>query len=300
MLVYAASAATDESAEAVWYDRSGRQLDVPPIPASALGLRLSADGRWLSTIRSVGRPELWMHDLVRRIPLRITSLSDSPNVALSVDGSRIAFRNDDSALVEQLVSGATPPAVLVQGTPRENLRVMDWSADGETLLFGSARSGRPGVYRLPLTGTRTPVPYLVGGPVISQAALSPDGRWTAYTEVEGQPQVFVQPFPDPSGGKWPVSGPGGFNPRWRRDGRELFFIQDTYLAAAPVALSLRPDIGTPTRLFELPNLNWTASPGFLFDVSPDGQQFVIARPRTDNPIMLTVAVNWASAAPRPR
>jgi eukaryotic-like serine/threonine-protein kinase len=116
-------------------------------------------------------------------------------------------------------------------------------------------------------------------------------------------QVFLRTFPDPSLGRWPVSGPGGNYPRWRRDGRELFFVDSQgWLSAVSVSGGLTAQVGEPSRLFQLPGYTdrTQSSP---YDVSPDGQRFVVQRRRGAlRPIALTVAINWMAsldAAPVP-
>ncbi|HKO54958.1 MAG TPA: hypothetical protein VJ276_03710, partial [Thermoanaerobaculia bacterium] len=112
----------------------------------------------------------------------------------------------------------------------------------------------------------------------AQGQFSPDGRFIAYASDEsGRPEVYVQPFP-PTGAKWQVSGSGGEQPRWRRDGKELFFVApDKKLMAAAVTLGSGAfDASPPKPLFDT-----TLSVGYLgisqaYDVDRDGQRFVIA------------------------
>ena len=128
--------------------------------------------------------------------------------------------------------------------------------------------------------------------------MSPNGRWLAYSTNEtGRYQIVVQPFPDPSGGKWQVSSAGGLYPRWRRDGRDLFYIDG---AGRMVAVSVRTDgafeVGTSTPLFETS----IGSSGEIwlsqYDVTADGQQFVLAtRSSLLGPFTaLTVTLNWTA------
>src|SRR5262249_415037 len=129
--------------------------------------------------------------------------------------------------------------------------------------------------------------------------FSPDGGWIAYQSNEsGRFEIYVQPFPGP-GGKWQLSTEGGSQPRWRRDGKELFYISpDNKLIAVPIRLSSAGktvELGTPMPLFQT---RIVGEPGIIlrthqYAVSPDGQRFLInvnAEEASVGPI--TVILNW--------
>jgi Tol biopolymer transport system component len=148
---------------------------------------------------------------------------------------------------------------------------------------------------LPLFGDKKPWSFLQTPFAEQQARFSPDGRWIAYVSDEsGTPEVYVQSFP-PSGGKWKVSTNGGFTPRWRRDGKELL-----YLAPDRKIMSLEVRTGGTTfgygpakALFEAPVEAANTTATNRYDVSADGQRFLINAPvenTTSAPI--TVVVNW--------
>jgi hypothetical protein len=124
--------------------------------------------------------------------------------------------------------------------------------------------------------------------------LSPNGRWLAYTTTEsGTSQVVVQPFPDPSGGKWQVSGTGGSNPIWRRDGRELFYVNSTRdLVSVEVKAESAFAIGQSTTLFRTTIALGT--PGFPYDATADGTRFVFAIPSGNTTPPITTILNWSS------
>jgi hypothetical protein len=149
------------------------------------------------------------------------------------------------------------------------------------------------------TETNEPVALLTG----AHAALSPDGRWLAYTSSEsGQNEVYIQPFQAPgataprAAAKWQVSRSGGNRPRWRADGKELFFVAaGPSLMAAGIEVTgdaLRPS--APVQLFQISLTNLTQ-----WDVSRDGQRFLVAAPLdrgSNTPI--TVVMNWEAALKR--
>ena len=143
-----------------------------------------------------------------------------------------------------------------------------------------------------------PTAYLANEFDYPQASLSHDGRWLAYTSNEsGAYEVIVQSFPDPSKGKWPISTRGGTAPRWRRDGRELFYI-DTEQRLVAVAINSDRDFvpGNSTPLFLL--LFQSLGAAYGYDVAGDGQTFLVPTPvgnvTPDSRIPLTVTTNWTS------
>ncbi|HYF35694.1 MAG TPA: hypothetical protein VD994_10420, partial [Prosthecobacter sp.] len=150
------------------------------------------------------------------------------------------------------------------------------------------------VVALPLEGGDA-VTYLGGRADETQAQFSPDGRWVAYTSTEsGRPEVYVQPFPA-TGAKWQVSTAGGEQPRWRRDGRELFYLSaDRKLMAVEVNGSSDTfQVGVPRLLFE-PRVS-SISGDSPYDVAADGKRFLVKVPVEETaPAPATVLLNWTA------
>jgi hypothetical protein len=153
---------------------------------------------------------------------------------------------------------------------------------------------------LPMTGDQKPTPYASTPFREGQGQFSPDGNWVAYTSDEsGRNEVYVQSFPAGSA-KWPVSSKGGDWVRWRRDGREMFYIAaDRKLMSVAVQVisgSLEP--GTPRALFTIPFTLSTAGSlaRYTYDATPDGERFLAVVPAGDaaSPPM-TVILNWQAA-----
>jgi hypothetical protein len=169
------------------------------------------------------------------------------------------------------------------------------STDGRVLVFSRAdpKSGND-IWALPLDGERKPVPYLQSRFAEMAPILSPDGRWIAYfSDESGRSEVYVQPFPGP-GGKWLISSEGGSNPVWARNGRELFYRNVTRMMAVDITTDPAFRAGTPRMLFDGPQYRDAAGRAD-FDVSPDGQRFLMLKEAEQQPGALTqlhVVLNW--------
>jgi Tol biopolymer transport system component len=306
VLAYAAGVPVRDTAEVVAVDRTGKPLGSTPIPTTPGGVRLSRDGRWLTFGRLESTdtaPDLWLLDTVRDIPTRVAARAIE--AVFSPDASLVAYRTARTGggwtINERAVSGAAPAVELVSVPPAHLVSPLDWSPDGRFLLYSGGEPTRRGLFLLPSSGDRTPRPLPVEAGEFAGASISADGRWVAYAAGrEADSQVYVQPFPEMSGGRWAVSGPGGSRPRWRRDGRELYFLSDGgALMAVPVTLTPRFEAGRPAPLFDLQPIGAGLSGQTLspYDVAPDGQRFFVQRRRQEvRPTPLTVVLNWAEAS----
>jgi hypothetical protein len=171
--------------------------------------------------------------------------------------------------------------------------VRSWSPDGKYLLYQSVDTkGDFDIFALPLAPGAKPVPLVKTEFSEANPQFSPDGRWVAYQSDEtGRGEIYLTPFPGP-GGKHQVSLAGGLQPRWRADGRELFFVApDGRLMAAEVALKPdTADFGAIHSLFG----GFLFSGGYQYDVSADGQRIlaVVSAEPTGAPEPLTLVQNW--------
>jgi Tol biopolymer transport system component len=200
------------------------------------------------------------------------------------------------------LNGTEPPAVLWSDT--QDKTPTSWSPDATAVLYtaGALGVGNSDVWVLPMTGAagaRKPAPFLRSPFNESNARFSPDGKWVAYVSNEtGSNEVYVTRYPGPTG-KWPVSSGGGNYPRWRADGKELFYITRTgMLTAATVAA--RGDDFDVSGTHAILQLHPGSQRGYPYDVSADGQRFLyntIVEATALPPI--TLVVNWAAGLQKP-
>jgi len=298
----------------VWFDRSGKELGTAgEAGAAASNPSLSPDGRSLILQRSVQENiDIWLIDLQRNVSSRLT---DNPGVdsmpVWSPDGNRIIFNSTSLGATAGGISGLAITSVDRTRAPeRVDLSVADgakiasdWSADGHFILYThfNQQNASTDVWVLPMEGDRKPKPVATTPYNERDGQFSPDGKWIAYESDEaGSPEIYLQPFPGP-GGKVRVSLKGGTQVRWRRDGRELFYIAtDETLVAVSVDLTANPAIGTPVTLFKTNVAPIRAISRQQYVVSPDGQRFLILTQEEGPLPPITVLLNWKPPAARGR
>jgi Tol biopolymer transport system component len=300
-LLYAPGAASQT--HLMWMDRSGKQLSEAAPPGEYGDPELSADGKRVIFGRSVSTTipfDVWMLDLERHITSRFTF--QSCNVPVwSPDGSTVVFAmvgNGVVDLAQRPSNMSTSEQILLKLNSSPILYPSDWSSDGRYLAYyRTDPKTQLDLWILPLFGDRKPFTFVRSEFNESQGQFSPDGKWLAYVSDEGgSPQIYVQSFPTPSG-KWQVSTAGGSQPRWRRDGKELFYVAfDRKLMAVPVKTGTAFESETPRALFE------TALPitplRQVYSVAPDGQRFLLASPVEAASSPITVVLNWTAGLKR--
>ena len=268
----------------LWIDRAGRRQEIGGALSGALNPTLSLDGRRIAFHTRIPA-DVWTYDIERKQLTKITTHPAEDNFPLfSRDGRRLVFpSNRDlpkaAGLYEKPSDGAASERRIFTAEPAEpgfGLLPRDWDRDGRYLVFETGGGfGNPGdIGMLPLSPGGKPVAYAASPADERHPALSPDGRWLAYTSNESASyQIIVQAFPDPALGKITITS--GRFPRWRRDGRELYFLDGATL----VALSVRTEpafkvLGT-TRLFEVPFVPGINELPIPYDVTADGQRFLV-------------------------
>jgi eukaryotic-like serine/threonine-protein kinase len=292
-----------------WFDRAGRVLDTLGEAAPYINLALSPDERRVAVALGTGSPEnrdIWIIDVVRRVRSRLTfdpGVDVSP--VWSPDGTRIAFQGSRSgqavSLRQTLSNGTGADELLLEGSGNFTMTASSWSPDGRFIAYSPRSSGQSDVWVLPLFGDRKPFPLTQTAFRETSAVFSPDGRWIAYTSNEtGQGNVYVQPFPGP-GAKYPVSREGGYQPAWRADGKELFYVgADGAMMAVPIDATSQFNAGVPQALFLFRSGAPTFEASQVYAVTKDGKRFLInARPEQSGGVApLTVVVNWLAAVQR--
>jgi eukaryotic-like serine/threonine-protein kinase len=305
LLAYAATGG--DKRQLTWFDREGKILGRAGEPMARDELELSPDGARVAEGRADERGTwgVWMLDLERGVNTRLSFDAGGGSAIWSPDGSEIIYApggGQSADLYRKPANGAGQGEVILHS---EGIKTPDdWSRDGRFIMYMQReKNASTGLWVLPLQGERKPTPYLVTAFNEGQAKFSPDGHWVAYTSNEsGVKEVYVQPFPVSSGGKWVVSNGGGSQPRWSRDGKEIFyFAPDSMLmevSATSTGGTFQPSVPKP--LFRAVILGGTGGgPGvaWRWDISPDGKRFLMntaLEETTAAPV--TVVLNWQSAA----
>jgi Tol biopolymer transport system component len=250
---------------------------------------------------------VWLFDAATGRATRLTVGEGWSNSAFwSRDGTRVLYAADGNPSGSRIgvknVNGEGQEETLFSFPSGEIIGIWDWSTDGRYVVYSTASAATKNIadlWVLPLDGERRPRPYLQSGFHKTQAQVSPNGQWLAYTSFEsGKDEVYVQSFPT-AGSKHQVSIDGGMQPRWRADGSELFFL-DRYgkMTVVPVKADGGFEAGPPATLFQTKLLPQGSQSIYFFtayDVSPDGQRFFINGPADDPGPPITVVFNWTAA-----
>jgi eukaryotic-like serine/threonine-protein kinase len=301
------------------YDRAGKLLDVAVPPSGLTMPAISPDEKTIAFSRGdpgSDRNDIVLRDLSRHNDRRLTT-DTSTNISpfFSPDGARIVFRsNRDGHLGDLYVrasNGSGQDEVLLS-TPSGKM-VDQWSRDGRFIVYTEQDpKTRYDLWVLPMgpdgKASGKPMPFLHSTFSEIDGQLSPDSRWMAYaSDVSGQREVYVQPFPS-ADNELRISTAGGMQPRWRGDGKELYYqAADGKLMAVALTMSpgpkpsLKP--GAPVVLFD-GHFPLQTQGYFNYDVTADGKRFLV----TGNPsagsstgtaiVPLTVRVNWNAAPPK--
>jgi serine/threonine protein kinase/Tol biopolymer transport system component len=294
--------AADTPSRLVWFDSSGKELEELP-EGGYRDPALSPDGRFLAVASDDehnGRYYVRVYDLARGISTRLSDTVILQTLIWSRDGKRITYTTvsgdaepaGQRGTIEEIASdGSGPAQVLLKGA---NLFANDWTPDGH-LVFMDFAKGLPhlAVY----SASDRQVAQLAGW--AGDAQCSPDGKWVTYALGSvggGTIDIFIQPFPGP-GRRVQISNAGGAQPRWSRDGRQVFYIQpDRKL----MAVSFDPKKGAasaPRVLFQTRII----APGycaFQYDVSPDGRFLINSFP-SNSSSPLTVLTGWTTLVKGP-
>lgn len=277
--------------EYVWRDRQGRNLGAFP-DAGGVAM-ISPDGKQLVGDRG---GDTWVLEFARGVATRLTfGPPGNFNPIWSPDGRYIAYDKIGVGIYRKPANGAGGEEFL---TPSKSLAVpKSWSPDGRFIVYAqiNPETGAD-LLAIPVEGDRKPFVVVQTPANEDQGQFSPDGHWIAYTSNEsGQSEIYAIPFPpSSSGGKWLVSRGGGVQPRWRRNGRELFYISpDSKMMSVEVNTGPVFQSGTPHPLFQSEIVDTGIRTGPMsWDLAPDGNRFLIITANSSDTSSLTVALNW--------
>jgi serine/threonine protein kinase/Tol biopolymer transport system component len=282
-----------------WFDRSGKAVGTVGVPGSYDNVRLSPDGRRIAEDQTDpdGRNiDIWIHEPARGATTRLTfdpSLDQTP--IWSPDGKQILFSSNRQLgfhLYLQNADGSGSEEEVADLGNVSQINTWDWSRDGKYVLVRKANE----LWYLSWP-ERVAKPLLQAKWTVRNAQFSPDGRWMAYASNEtGSMEIYVSSFPSVNG-KWQVSSAGGQEPRWRQDGKELFYLSaEGKMIAVPLTTGASFEAGSPVALFQTHRRQPVSSQDvFSYDVSGDGQRFLIATKVDEvNAAPLSILLNWAS------
>jgi Tol biopolymer transport system component len=264
--------------------------------------RLSPDGRRVAVnITDNEGVQVWLYDLGRDALSRLTFQGTTNGFPVwTPDGRRIAFSSSKEGtqhIFWQPADGSGTAERLF--SDQYNKFPASFSPDGQELAFSERAPATGGDIWILHLSDRQAQPYVRAPISGGQPQLSPDGHWLTYISDEsGRDEVYVQPYPGP-GGKWQISTDGGAAPVWNRNGRELFYRSGDKMMAVDIDARSGFVVGKPTQLFEKQEAANFA--GANYDVSPDGQRFLMLKPveqEQAGPTQINVVLNWTEELKR--
>jgi WD40-like Beta Propeller Repeat len=279
----------------VWVDRQGREDPLKAAPHAYYNPRLSPDGTRVALDVREQEGDIWIWDLARETLTRLTLEPTFEQYGVwTPDGRAVIFTSsplrggnaprslfrqaaDGTGTVEQLTEGGVPqfPSTV---TPDGTALILRQQAPLKPGALGSDQD----LFLLPLAGERRPRPLVQTLFNELNAEVSPDGSWLAYQSNEsGREEIYVRPFPNVEAGKWQVSTDGGTQPLWARKGRrELYYVSMGALMRVPWTATATFEAGKPSKLLAgryLLTLPIGLGIGRMYDVSPDGQRFLMIK-----------------------
>jgi dipeptidyl aminopeptidase/acylaminoacyl peptidase len=287
-----------DDAQFEWVDREGRSAGLISRPDAYTNFDLSPDGTRIVTTRRRGESggALFLIDPARNLTTPISEQNTAAPISdptWSPDGQTIAYRRSGT-LVTRNVFGGDERVVKDWAAYPDS-----WSKDGKYLIVGRPMGPDYQLWAVAMDGSGEELPLVQGVSLADEARFSPDGKWVVFhAAIAGVPEVFAIRFP-PTGERWQISTGGGVQPRWRGDGRELYYLDSD----GQVMVVVLPD-GDPTKA-HTPNplfgLRLDPSPAFdQYTPLPDGQRFVVRRqlrPGGADTAPVYVIVNWPETLP---
>lgn len=286
----------------VWVERDGQETPLEDIKLNTANAapRLSPDGRQVAVgMLGQGGADIWTYDFERETFSRRTFDGNAVYAMWTPDGQRLLYgKFNEFGLHWTKADGTGQPERLIESTSLYSPDTM--TPDGSQLVFRSVNTATSiDLFVMSVDGEHTSQPLIVTEFIESQPAISPDGHWIAYASTEtGESQIYVRPFPDVDNGKWQISASEAQEPRWRGDGRELYFMSGGYhqVMAVPIDTDQGFQAGKPKVLI---SGNYVRALGRSYDVTADGQRFLMLKQSgaagddiESQMTMLVVVDNW--------
>ncbi len=272
-----------------WKDRAGTVTEKVGGPQQWRNFRLSPDQSKIALDVSIqGRLDVAVFDLQRGTLERFTSQGGGGLVPVfSPDGTQMAFTSMRTGRFNPYIISAPNQERMIADVGTTGGYPVDWSPDGKYLLYW----GDEDLWIVPIDTTKKPYTFARSSFDERDGVFSPDGQWIAYTSIEsGRYELYLGPFPEEGGRRYPVSSQGGSGPAWRRDGKELFYVAgDGRLTAVPVTIrGSSAELGRAESLFPVTSGQFHRA----YDLSLDGQRVLVATPAAAGGATITVLLNW--------
>jgi len=293
VLAYAPAGAQSGGRSLAWVDREGRETPLTREARAYAAPRLSPDGKTILVRIAEDTTDIWSYEIERGALTRLTSEGYEDGPLWTVDGKTLIYASNKSgvqALYRQPVAGKGEAVRLRQGGRTQYPETL--SKDGKTIVVAemNPKTGLD-LFLIPLDADAQPVPLLVTDSSEYAADLSPDGKWFVYvSRASGRPEIGVRSVAG-GGDESRVSLNGGTEPRWSRDGREIFFREGKEMMVAEVRTDPAVSISKPRALFE--GLYEVMDGPINYDVTPDGRRFLMVKmERSEAPTELRVVTGW--------
>jgi len=306
-LVYNASAGAALSV-LTWMDRAGKELERVGEPGVLANPTISPDGRRVVldiSDQKANNVDVWLESTNGAGNSRFTfDPAEEVVGAWSRDGSTLAYRSslaDGAALFLKRATGLEREKMQFRAPASDDTVPNSWSLDDRQILCTHQNPSGYYLELIPVSGGE-PTRFLSSKGSETNGQISPDGKWAAYASDEsGNWEIYVTSFPG-AAGKWQVSRGGGTEPRWRGDGKEIFYIgPGGVLTAVPVSSERGFSTGTPSTLFQIRGRAPISSTDvFTYDVAKDGKRFLVNRyVKPDHVAPLTILLQIAADSPLP-
>jgi len=277
----------------VWVDREGQEEPLVMEPQGYASPRISPNGSRLAmTVVELDGSDVWIYDLEREILTRLTFDPATDHFPVwTPDGQRIVFDSGRFGTGHNLLWKAADGTGQVERlTTSPNYQwAHSFSPDGKRLLFAEVLAPRD-LRVLSMEGERTSQPLFQSQFNEGRGRISPSGHWIAYESDEsGRLEIYVRPFPNVEEGKWQISRDGGQEPVWAPRGQELFYRNGEAMMVVGIKTEPTFTAGSPVVLF---TGRYTSGIAINYDISPDGQKFLMIKEDEGQPAQINVVLNW--------